>query len=238
MSHPKHPHHPHPHTETRKQILTKLRLFQIALAVVCGLFLAVGATVWQTSQDESRRLEMREAAMHPNSQTIGGPFTLTDQDGKTAHDTDFRGKYLLIYFGYTYCPDLCPTGLDGITHALTQLGPDARKVQPIFITIDPARDTPEKLKEYVANFNPDIVALTGTPDQIATVAREYQVYYAKGETVEDGQYLMDHSNLIYVMDPQGKFVTTFPDDMDPTGMVEALRTLWKSKAAGKARIAP
>src|SRR5580658_10300715 len=171
-----------PHPETKKHILARLRLFQYALAVALGLLVASGVVVWQVSKDDARRLQLREAAMKPPTGSIGGPFTLTDQDGKTVHDTDFHGKYLLVYFGYTYCPDLCPTGLDGMAHALTQLGPDANKVQPIFVTIDPARDTPEKLKDYLASFNPDIVALTGTPEQIADVAREYQVYYAKGDT--------------------------------------------------------
>lgn len=231
MTKPKHP--PHHPVETKKQILTKLRIVQIALAVTAGLALAAGVTAWQVSKDEGRRTELREAAMRPPTGTIGGPFALTDQDGKTVHDADFHGKWLLVYFGYTYCPDLCPTGLEGIAHAMDQLGPDAGKVKPLFITIDPARDTPAKLKDYVSGFGPDIVALTGTPEQIAAVAREYQVYYAKGENVEEGEYLMDHSNLIYVMDPQGKFVTTFPEDMDPAAMTDAMRTLWKNKAAGK-----
>jgi cytochrome oxidase Cu insertion factor (SCO1/SenC/PrrC family) len=234
------PKHPHPHTETKKQILTKLRIVQIALAVTAGLALAAGVSAWQISSNEARRTELREAAMHPNGGSIGGPFTLTNQDGKTVRDSDFHGKWLLVYFGYTYCPDLCPTGLEGIAHAMDLLGPDARKVQPLFITVDPARDTPAKLKDYVAGFGTDSMqGLTGTPEQIADVAHAYQVYYAKGENVEDGEYLMDHSNLIYVMDPQGKFVTSFPEDMDPTAMADALRTVWKNNKAGKmARPAP
>jgi protein SCO1/2 len=214
-----------PSSEKRK-LLAELRILHVVLAVLLGLFLAAGAIIWQIHKDEVRRIEMREEAMRPPTGSIGGPFTLTNQDGKTIHDTDFRGKYLLVYFGYTYCPDLCPTGLEGIAHVLDQLGDDAKKVQPIFITIDPARDTPAKLKEYVASFHPDIVGLTGTPEQIANVAKAYQVYYAKGENVEDGEYIMDHSTLIYVMDPSGKFVITFPDDADPAGMVQALRALW------------
>jgi protein SCO1/2 len=212
--------------ETKKQILSRLRLFQIALAIALGLLIASAAAYWQMSKDDARRQQMREAAMKPPTGSIGGPFTLTNQDGKTVRNTDFHNKYLLIYFGYTYCPDLCPTGLESIAHAMDQLGPDAKKVQPVFITVDPARDTPAKLKDYVASFNPDIVALTGTADQIATVAKEYQVYYAKGETVEDGEYLMDHSTLIYLMDPNGGFITTFPDDIDPANLIEALRGVW------------
>jgi len=225
MSNPK----PHPPVETKKQILKKLRLFEVALAVALGLLLAAGVAVWEIHKDADQRLELREQAMRPPTGSIGGPFVLTDQDGKTVRDQDFRGKYLLVYFGYTYCPDLCPTGLQGIAHVLDQLGADAKKVQTIFITVDPARDTPAKLKEYVASFHPGILGLTGTPEQIASVARAYQVYYARGEDVEDGQYIVDHSTLIYVMDPQGKFVTSFPDDADPPGMTEALRTLWSKK---------
>ncbi|MGE3623656.1 MAG: SCO family protein [Bdellovibrionales bacterium] len=229
----KHPHPHHPEGETKKQILSKLRLTQIALAFVLGLLVAAGLVVWQQGKEEVQRMEMREAAMHPSSGSIGGPFTLTDQYGRTVHETDYLGKYLLVYFGYTYCPDLCPTGLESMAHALDALGPDAKQVQPIFITIDPERDTPAKLKEYAASFSPKIVALTGTPDQIAAVAREYQVYYAKGDFVDDNQYLMDHSTLIYLMDPKGKFVTTFPDDTDPGVLVDALKAHWDKAKTGQ-----
>src|SRR5262249_5484407 len=148
----------------------------------------------------------------PGTRKIGGPFTLTNQAGKTVSDRNFLGKYLLIYFGYTYCPDVCPTGLQSIAHAMDQLKGDAGTVQPLYITIDPARDTPAKLKEYIVSFHPKIVGLTGSPDQIAAVAKAYQVYYAKGEKVDEKDYLMDHSSLIYLMGPDGKFIATFPDN--------------------------
>jgi len=209
----------------KKGMQVEVRLLQFALFVLIGLLLAGGVVAWQIHKDEMRRTELREQAMHPASSALGGPFTLTDQSGKTVTDFDYRGKYLLVYFGYTYCPDLCPTGLEAIAHTLDQLGRDAKKIQTIFITIDPARDTPKKLKEYVASFHPGIEGLTGSPDQIATIAKEYQVYYARGEDVEDGDYLMDHSSLIYVMDPKGKFVTTFPDDVSPAAMTDALRSI-------------
>lgn len=220
---------------SKKTMIAEMRILQVVLAVLAGLLLASGVALWQIHKDHARMAEMRHEAIQPPTGSIGGPFLLTNQDGKPARDTDFRGKYLLIYFGYTYCPDLCPTGLQSIAHALDQLGPDAAKVQPLFITIDPARDTPAKLKEYAASFHPKIIALTGTPEAIAAVAKEYQVYYAKGENVEDGEYLMDHSNLIYVMDPKGKFLTTFPDEIDPTAMTDALRALWAKAAAKPAK---
>jgi protein SCO1/2 len=203
---------------------------QIALAVLVGLLLAGGLVAWDMHKNEERRLELREAAMHPiPGAAIGGPFTLSDQDGKTVRDIDFRGKYMLVYFGYTYCPDLCPTGLEGVAHMLDILGKDAKKVQPIFITIDPARDTPAKLKEYVTSFHPDILGLTGTPEQIDAAAKEYRVYYARGEDVDENDYIMDHSTLIYVMGPNGNFITTFPDDSDPAGMAQTMRDLWAGK---------
>jgi cytochrome oxidase Cu insertion factor (SCO1/SenC/PrrC family) len=227
-----------PPAENKKQILTRLRVFQAVLAVTLGLLLAGGVAIWQIHKDDMRRLQMREEAMQPPRGTIGGPFTLTDQDGKTVRDTDFLDKYMLVYFGYTYCPDLCPTGLESIAHVMDELGPDAKKIQPVFITIDPARDTPAKLKEYVASFHPGITALTGTSEQVAAVASAYQVYYARGEDVDENDYLMDHSTLIYIMDPTGKFVTTFPDDVDPEAMVDALHALWDKAGQKPAKSGP
>jgi protein SCO1/2 len=214
----------------------ELRALKIALAVLVGLMLAGGVALWQVNKDETRIVALRQEAQQvqpqqtvpPNTSKIGGPFNLTDQDGKKVTDAKYRGKYLLVYFGYTYCPDLCPTGLQSIAHALDQLGDDAKKVQPLYVTIDPARDTPAKLKEYIASFHPQIVGLTGTAAQIASVAKEYQVYYARGEQVDEHDYIMDHSSLIYLMDPQGNFVTTFPEEVDPTAIVKALHEAWKT----------
>ena len=202
----------------------EIRIMQIIMAVVIGLLLAGVIALWQSNKDQSRMVEMQDQAIQqatspqsvpPGNSKLGGPFTLTDQNGKTVTDADYRGKYLLIYFGYTYCPDMCPTGLQAIAHTLDQLGPDAAKVQPLFVTIDPARDTADKLKDYDASFHPRIIGLTGTADQIAAIAKEYQVYYAKGEQVDENDYMMDHSSLIYLMDPQGHFITTFNEDANP-----------------------
>ena len=138
---------------------------------------------------------------------IGGPFTLVDHDGKTVTEKDYLGKYTLLYFGYTFCPDVCPTNLSAIADALDHLGPDAEKVLPIFVSVDHERDTPERLKEYVAYFHPTMVGLVGTPEQIREAARAYRVYYAK--VVEEGSdpdaYLMDHSAISYLMGPDGDF---------------------------------
>jgi len=222
----------------KKGMQVEVRLLQLALLVLIGLLLAGGVAAWQIHKDELRRTEMREQAMHPASSALGGPFTLINQDGKTVTDFDYRGKYMLVYFGYTYCPDLCPTGLEAIAHTLDQLGRDAKRIQTVFITIDPARDSSKKLKEYVTSFHPGIEGLTGTPEQIAQVAKEYQVYYARGEDVDNGDYLMDHSSLIYVMDPKGKFITTFPDDVSPAAMTDALRSIIGAPKPAKAKAKP
>jgi protein SCO1/2 len=147
---------------------------------------------------------------------IGGPFTLTDQNGHRVSDKDFAGRFMLVYFGYTYCPDVCPTELNTMALALDKLGTRVRVV-PVFITIDPARDTPQALKAYLASFGPAFVGLTGTDDEIATVAKAYRVYYKKGEG-EGDTYLMDHTSLLYLVGPDGKLAALFrtgasPDDI-------------------------
>jgi protein SCO1/2 len=155
------------------------------------------------------------APLSSGTALVGGPFTMTDQDGRQVTDKDFLGKYMLVFFGYTYCPDVCPTELQVMTAALDQLGPEADKIQPIFVSIDPARDTPAVLKSYVANFGPRLIGLTGTPDQVAGIAKAYRVYYAKaGNASSATDYLMDHSSIIYLMGPDGRFVkhTAFTTD--------------------------
>jgi protein SCO1/2 len=136
---------------------------------------------------------------------IGGPFALIDQHGKPTTEADFKGKVMLVYFGYTYCPDVCPTTLATIGQALDRLSPDERKqVAPIFITVDPERDTADVMGQYVANFAPDMVGLTGPLDAIQKVEHEYHVYAAK-HPEKDGSYSMDHSSIVYFMDRDGRY---------------------------------
>ena len=137
---------------------------------------------------------------------IGGPFALTAPDGRTVTDADFRGKWMLVYFGFTQCPDACPTALNNIANALDKLKARRSEVAPIFITVDPARDTPEIMGRYVALFDKQIVGLTGTQPQIDKVEHEYRVYAARHPT-KGGGYTMDHSSIIYVMDRNGRFDT-------------------------------
>lgn len=164
---------------------------------------------------------------------IGGPFTLTDQDGNTVTDADFRGRYMLIYFGFTYCPDICPTTLTTIAEALELAGDQAEAVVPILITIDPQRDTPEQLKMYVSHFSPRFVALTGTPEQIADVAKAYRVYYAKAPQPDGDEdaYTMDHSTITYLMGPDGAYVRHFGHATTAEQMAEQLRAVAGPAAA-------
>ncbi len=155
---------------------------------------------------------------------IGGAFTLVDQNGVTWHPEDFRGKLMLVYFGYTFCPDACPTALQDMSRAIDLLGAKGDAVQPIFITIDPARDTVEQMKLYASNFHPRLIALTGTPEQVAEAAKAYRVYYAKGQSAAGGSedYLMDHTAFIYLMGRDGKYLSHFPPGATAEQMAAAI----------------
>jgi protein SCO1/2 len=156
--------------------------------------------------------------------TIGGPFSLVDQDGRTFTDANLRGKPTLLYFGYTFCPDVCPTSLLLMENAAENLGPDGpKKVNLVFITIDPERDTPKLMKGYVGNFGPTIVGLTGTPQQIAAVAHSYRVYYQKVPSKDGSPYLMDHSSIVYLLDSRGRFVTHFTHETKAETITAALQ---------------
>lgn len=159
----------------------------------------------------------------PPPPQLGGPFSLTDQNGKTRTDADFRGKLMLIYFGYTDCPDTCPATLVAITKALEDLGSSAAEVEPIFITVDPARDTPEQMKAYAANFSPRLIALTGTPAQLETVEREFRIYAKKEPGASAGSYLMDHSAFLYLMGRDGKLARIIPPGEKPADMADDIR---------------
>lgn len=150
---------------------------------------------------------------------IGGPFTLTDQNGRTVSDTDFAGKYRIVYFGYSFCPDICPVDLQKLMRGLAQFekadAARGAKVTPMFITVDPERDTPAALKPFVSRYHPRLLGLTGTPEQIATVAKEFVVTYNKVPGSAPDRYLMAHSQLAFLMDPDGKPMALLPLD-DPS----------------------
>jgi protein SCO1 len=172
-------------------------------------------------------LTIGESSAHAGSAvTIGGPFTLSTAEGATVTDQTYRGKWLLVYFGYTSCPDSCPTMLLDIATALKELGPDAAKVQPLFISVDPQHDTPQVMQQYTQSFDPQILGLVGTPQQIAAAAQEYGVYYVRhrtGPSIND--YVIDHSTYLYVMDPEGKFVRAFHSDASGKRIAGVLRGL-------------
>jgi protein SCO1 len=157
--------------------------------------------------------------------TIGGPFTLTAPDGTTVTDATYRGEWLLVFFGYTNCPDTCPTTLMEIAAALEELGPDAAEVQTLFITVDPQHDTPDMMGSYTEAFDPRIVGLTGSPQQVAAVSEAYGAYGVARQSEADGDHLMYHSTYIYVMDPQGQFVEGLDSDTSGSSIAETLREL-------------
>jgi protein SCO1/2 len=166
--------------------------------------------------------------------SIGGAFELTNQNGKRVTDKNFAGKYMLVYFGYTFCPDVCPTELQAMSEALDLLGKDADQLTPIFISIDPARDGVKEMKAYVKAFNPRLVGLTGSAQDIAKVAKTYRVYYSK--VVEKGKeddkdYAMDHSAIVYFMDRKGKYAAHFTYGTKPEVMAKKIRDILKKDGA-------
>ena len=156
---------------------------------------------------------------------IGGAFSLVDHRGQPARDTDFRGRYMLVYFGYTFCPDICPSALQIMAAALDGLeAPRSDRITPVFITVDPGRDTAAHLADYVGSFHPRMVGLTGSGEQIAAAAKAYRVYFGKSaDSGSASDYLMDHSSIIFLMGPDGGYVTHFTHATAPERIVAALR---------------
>ena len=154
---------------------------------------------------------------------VGGPFTLIDQNGKTRTDKDFRGKLLLVFFGYTTCPDICPTELMQIGLAVDKLGAAGDDVQPLFISVDPDRDTPDVLAPYVAQFHPRLIGLTGTAAQIGAVADSYKAYYAKYKPADGAVYLIDHTGFVYLMGRSGEYLGFFPPGTSADRIDEIIR---------------
>jgi protein SCO1/2 len=187
-----------------------IRLSPLLLGLLLVLAVCAAVLVWRTG---SSGIGDTADAGAP----IGGPFALTDQNGHAQTERDFRGRWLLVYFGYTYCPDTCPTTLLEIADAFRKLGPKSHEVVPVFITLDPARDHPAVLRNYLAAFGPEFVGLTGTAAQIASVAHAYRVYYAK-HPLPGGGYAVDHASTIYLMAPDGRFASLL-DDQQGAGVL-------------------
>lgn len=155
---------------------------------------------------------------------IGGPFTMLNQKGEAVTDKDFKGRYTLYFFGFTHCQDVCPTELQIMAAAFKELGPDAAKITPVFVSIDPERDTPKVMSDYVINFDPRLVGLTGSPEQVAAMAKVFHVFYQKVPNPKDpNDYEMDHSAIMYLMDSAGTFVKHFPYTTDAKAMALELK---------------
>ena len=198
---------------------------KLIVSVIAGLLIgALGAIAFLPQVRE--QLLPTAGQQQSGTAAIGGPFTLTDANGKTVTDADFRGRYMLIFFGFTNCPDICPAGLQLISAAMAKLGDKADKLVPVFVSVDPARDTPEKLASYVKNFDDRVIGLTGTPEQIADIAKVYRVFYEKTPNESaPGDYGMNHTSIIYLMGPDGKYVRHFTPMTDLDEMVQRLDKL-------------
>lgn len=192
----------------------------IMAALLLGLWTAVPASAQSSSRSAA---ELMDAVMW-NREPIGGAFALTDQTGRTRTDADFRGQIMLVYFGFTYCPDICPTDLQQIGLAMDQLGADAKSVQPLFVTLDPERDTVANLAQYVPLFHPKLLGLTGSVADVMKAADAYRVYYKRVSTgSKPDDYTVDHSAFIYLIDRDGKYLGFFPPGTDAAKMVDMIK---------------
>ncbi|KAB2939441.1 MAG: SCO family protein [Hyphomicrobium sp.] len=198
---------------------------KLIASVVAGVVLGAVAAI-AVFPEARQRLFPQSGSATSGKALIGGPFTLMDATGKTVTDQDYRGRYMLVFFGFTGCPDICPAGLQLISAALDKVGPKADKVTPIFISVDPERDTPEKLAAFVKNFDDRLVGLTGTPEQVAGVAKAYRVFYEKTPNESaPAEYGMNHTSIIYLMGPDGEYVTHFTPATSVDAMAEKLGKL-------------
>ena len=197
-------------------------MFRAACCVSIGLWLML-APAGAADAPTRSAAEVMDILMW-NREPVGGPFELTDHTGRIRTERDFRGQLMLVYFGFTYCPDICPADLQAIGLALDKLGNDAARVQPLFVTVDPERDTAEHLAEYVKLFHPRLIGLTGSLDAIRKAASAYKVYFAKvaiGKEAND--YTVDHTAFIYLMDRDGNYLGFFPPGTSADRMVEIIR---------------
>ena len=195
----------------------------LALGFAGGIAVVAGGWLFSAPEQPQRSAaELMDAVMW-NRESIGGPFVLTDHNGKRRTDTDFRGKLMLVYFGFTFCPDICPTDMLQMTLAIDKLGQAGEAVQPLFITVDPKRDTPEHLKGYISLFHPRFVGLTGDAMAIRAAANAYRVYHKKVEWDDTPGYTVDHSAFIYLMGRNGEYLGFFPPGTSAERLAENIR---------------
>src|SRR5579863_4222127 len=199
-------------TMTRKIIV-------LSIALACILFSAPLAADEATEPSPKELIEGLLSGRAP----VGGPFALTDQAGHRRTDADFRGKLVVLYFGYTSCPDVCPAELQSISLAMDQLGATAQAVQPLFITVDPERDTPARLADYLSSFHPRLIGLTGSLADIRKTAIAYRTYFAKNSAVTSGDYSVDHTGFIYLVGKDGQYLGFLPPGLAPEAIAHAIR---------------
>jgi cytochrome oxidase Cu insertion factor (SCO1/SenC/PrrC family) len=191
----------------------------IGLALACVVFSAPLAANEAAEPSPEELIEGLLSGRAP----VGGPFELTDQTGRRRTDADFRGKLVVLYFGYTYCPDVCPTELQSISLALDKLGAAADAVQPLFITVDPERDTPARLADFVSSFHPRLIGLTGSLADIKKTAIAYRTFFAKNGTATPGDYSVDHTGFIYLVGKDGHYLGFLPPGASPDEIADAIR---------------
>jgi protein SCO1/2 len=190
------------------------RALAVVGAFLCGLVLVLGAILYISGRMGS--------PIGPAVAAVGGPFQLEDQNGKPVSDQDMKGRPFLVFFGFTHCPDICPTTLFEMSEVMKALGTDADRTGALFITVDPERDTPAALKDYLSNFDPHVHGLTGDPTAIDAALKAYRVY-AKKVPLKDGDYTMDHTAVVYLMDRSGRFVAPFNMKQTPQAAAQELR---------------
>lgn len=196
----------------------KRTLILSAIAFVVGI---VAAYIQISDLKDSARNKLPPPPVAGAS--VGGPFELIDHNGETVTQDNYAGKAKLIYFGFTYCPAICPTELQKITKVLKQMGKEAREIQPLFITIDPERDTPDVMQEYVKLFDPRLVGLTGSQEQIDEVLENYKVFAKKVQTAENNDYTMDHSSFIYLMSADDQLISIYRIKDDANYIIADIR---------------
>jgi cytochrome oxidase Cu insertion factor (SCO1/SenC/PrrC family) len=201
--------------------LRTIRWVTLGLIVVAALGIAV--LTFRSVAEPADHDASAGTVSVPAGVAIGGPFHLTDEKGHEVTDADYRGRWMLVFFGYTDCPDDCALTLQKMATALEKLGPLAERIAPLFITVDPARDTPARLASYLANFDTRIVGLTGDDEQIAATAKAYRVYYSPAEHEKSGADIVGHSTFIYLMNQTGEFDALLPSDVDADKLAAILR---------------
>lgn len=197
----------------------RLRIIAFAAAIAAAILAAWTAVTFLRGGED------RAPGIAVANRDLGGPFTLTDHTGAQVTAANFRGRYMLVYFGYSYCPDVCPTELQAMGRALDRLDPSlAERVVPVFVTVDPARDTPEVMARYVKAFHPRMVGLTGTEAQVAAAAKAYKVYSRLGEPSAPGadDYLVDHTSFVYLMGPDGGLAALFRSGSGPAALADGI----------------